>query len=81
MATTTIINITNDQNLQFSVSGTRIGENDPIKLLAEEGFDVTLQLLSPVSFGASHDEKGSMIRWTPRLSQRFKSTTTRSGVP
>jgi hypothetical protein len=61
----TTINISIDSNLQFSVGGNRIGTNDSIELAAAEGVDVTLQLLAPISFTASHDEKGKTIRWAP----------------
>lgn len=60
---TIILNL--DQNLQFSVGGTRIASNDAIEVVAAEGVDVTLQIQAPMSFTASHEEKGTTIRWEP----------------
>ncbi len=65
MAPTTTIDISIDHNLQFTVYGARIGEKDPINLVAEAGFEVTLQILAPMSFTANHSDKGTVTTWAP----------------
>jgi hypothetical protein len=55
--------VTLDSNLLFTIGSTRLADNDPLVCTAPSGVEVTIQITAPMSFTASHDEKGKAIAW------------------
>jgi hypothetical protein len=61
MSVTYSVNL--DSNLLFTIGTTRVADNDPLLFTAPSGVEVTIQITAPMSFRASHDEKGKSITW------------------
>jgi hypothetical protein len=58
-----LFSVTLDTNLIFTFGTTRLADGDPLVCTATSGVEATIQITAPMTFAASHDERGKTIAW------------------